>query len=377
MEFELNEEQKILVQTAQSFLKKELPKTKVREILDSPEGFSRQVWQRQADLGWQGLMLPEELGGSGLTFLEHCLLFEEMGYNLCPGPFLASTVLGAVPLTAAEDFAPRTELLPEMAAGRLVLTLAVDEPGLSYGRPPVNVWARADGDDFIIDGTKALVSFAHAADYVLTAARTSDEDNPEEGISLFLVPGGAPGLSRRKIKTLARDGWGEAVYDQVRVPRSSLIGPLGGAWPLVTAALEKAEAARAAEMVGGCRAVLDLAVAYAHERVQFGKPIGAFQAVQHHVANMWLGLFGARHLVYLAAWKASQGLPAGAETAMAKARAGRTFREVTKLGHQIFGGIGFAEEHDLHLYHRRSAAGDLTLGGREYQWEKVACALGL
>lgn len=377
MDFELIEEQNILKKTAQNFLKKECPKELVRELDESSDGYSSELWKKMAELGWMGLMLPEEYGGSGFSFLDLIVLLEEMGYNICPGPFFSTVVLGALPILHFWNEEQKQEILPRIANGELVLALALMEPSAGFDASSIKVSAVWNEGDFIINGSKLFVYDANVADFILCVAKTGEVSNPEEGVTVFLVDAAVSGLEITPLKTIARDKQCEVVFDNVRVPEKSVLGRVDQGWPIVKDTLEKAAVGRCAEMIGGAQAVMDLAMEYAKERVQFDRPIGSFQAIQHHFADMWISINGSRHLVYKAAWKIAQGMPAAIETAVAKARVGETYREVTRLGHQIFGGIGFTMEHDMHLYHRRSVAGDISFGNSGYQREKVARELGL
>jgi len=377
VDFELNEEQRILQKTARDFLKKECPKELVRELGDSQNGHSPELWQKMAGLGWIGLTLPEQYEGSGWSFLDLVILMEEMGYYLCPGPFFPTAVLGGPVIAMAGSEEQKKELLPKIAGGQMIVTLALTEPTGRYAAEAVTVKAVPANQDYIINGTKLFVSDAGVADYILLITRTEEGKNPEDGISIFLVDPQSSGLTMAPLKTIARDKQYELQFGQVKVPAVNMIGAVGRGWPIVKKILEQAAVARCAEMIGGAQAAMGLALAYAKERVQFDRPIGSFQAVHHHFANMWLEIFGVRYLVYQAACKISQGLAAEKEVSMAKARVGQAYRKVTLLAHQIFGGIGFTWEHDLHLYHKRALAGDLSFGGTDFHHEKVSRSLGL
>lgn len=377
MDYNLTEEQSILKKTAGDFLKKECPKELVRELDENDKGYSPELWSKMAELGWMGLMLPEQYGGSEFSFLDLTILIEEMGYNICPGPFISTSILGGQPILTAGTEEQKQEILPKIATGEMILTLALTEPNAGYDASSIKAGAVLDNDEYVINGTKLFVYDAHVADYLLCVARTSEGSNPEAGATIFLVKTDTPGVTVTLLKTIARDKQCEIVFDNVRVPQKNIIGEVGQGWPVVKDTLEKAMIARCAEMIGGAQAASDLAREYAKERVQFEHPIGSFQAIQHHFANMWITINGSRNLIYKAAWKIAQGLPASRDVAIAKARTGETYREVTTLGHQIFGGIGFTMEHDMHLYHRRSVAGDLSFGNTDYQREEVAKGLGL
>jgi alkylation response protein AidB-like acyl-CoA dehydrogenase len=377
MDFDLSQEQRMLKQTASVFLKNECPKDLVKEMDESGEGYSADLWGKMAELGWMGLMLPEQYGGSGMSFLDLTVLLEEIGHNICPGPFFSTVVLGCIPILAAASEEQKRAILPRVAAGDLILTMAVTEPSARYDAASVQVVAVPHGDEYLLSGTKLFVPDAHVADYILCAARTRRSPEPEEGITMFLVEGNAPGLAAAPLKTIARDKQCEVVFSEVPVRSANVLGEVDLGWPVVRDTLEKAAVARCAEMVGGARGAMEMALEYAKERVQFDQPIGSFQAVQHHLANMWIAVAGARHLTYQAAWRISEGLSAADEVAMAKAHVGSVYRRVTTLAHQIFGAIGFTMEHDLHLYHRRAVTSDLTFGNADVHLERVAVGLGL
>ncbi len=377
MDFDLNEEQKILQRSAADFLKKECPKERVRRIEETEEKYSPDLWRKMADLGWMGLHLPEQYGGTGWSFLSMAVLLEEMGYNICPGPFISTTLLGCVPLLHAGTEDQKQAILPGVASGDLILTLALAESDRGYEPSTLKVSGVRSDESWVIDGVKLFVPDALSADHILCVARTSAASEPGAGLTLFRVEKDHPGVTVTPLKTIARDNQCEVAFDHVRLGPESVIGPVDEAWPAVKAALDRAAVGRAAEVVGAMRATLDMTVAYAKERVQFGRPIGSFQAIQHYLADMWVDMLGTRNLVLQAAWKLSTGEPADREVSMAKVRAGRMGRKATTVGHRIFAGIGFTMEHDLHLYHRRTVAADFAFGDSDSYHERVARALGL
>ncbi len=377
MNFELSEEQKMLKKTAHDFLAKKYPKDLVKKLEESHKGYSQELWKEMAELGWMALVFPEEYDGIDGSFLDLVILLEEMGYNICPSPFFSTVILGGLPILMAANEEQKKELLPRIAMGELIITLALTEPNNGLEAKSVQVKATPSNGEYVIKGTKLFVSDAHVADYILCAVRTEDASDLERGITVFLVQAKSPGVQCTLLKTLARDKQCEVIFDDVHVPKENIVGTKGQGWPIIKHTLEKAAVARSAQMVGGAQAVIDMALSYSKARVQFDRPIGSFQAVQHHFTNMWADIIGSRNLVYKAAWKISEGGLAGLESAMAKARVGEAYRRVTILGHQIFGGIGFTKEHDMHLYHRLSMAGDLSFGNVDFQREMVATELGL
>ncbi|MBE0431724.1 MAG: acyl-CoA/acyl-ACP dehydrogenase [Dehalococcoidia bacterium] len=377
MDLGLSEEQEMLKASARDFLQKECPKQLVRQLDESEEGYSADLWQKMAQQGWMGLVFPEKYGGGGGRFLDLTVLLEEMGHNIVPGPFFSTVVLGGLTILSAGSEEQRKEILPKVASGEMILSFALTEPTASYEASSVRTKAVARDGQFIINGTKLFVLNANVADYILCVARTQETDNPEEGISLFLVDAGNPGVQCTLLDTLARDKQCEVIFDNVAVSEKNTIGKLGEGWPVVQDILQKAAVAKCAEMVGGAQAALEMAVDYAKERVQFGRPIGSFQAIQHYCANMVTDVSGSRFITSKAAWKVSEGLPAAMDVAIAKAWTSEAYGRVTLLAHQIFGAIGFTMDHDMHLYYRRAKAGEIIFGDADFQRAIVARELGL
>jgi alkylation response protein AidB-like acyl-CoA dehydrogenase len=377
MDLGFSEEQEMLRKTARDFLQTECPTTLVKEMADDEKGYTSELWSKMAELGWMGLALPEEYDGMGMSFLDLSVLLEEMGRACLPGPFFSTVVLGGFTIIEAGNEEQKKDLLPKIANGEVILAMALTEPSASYDPASVTVQAVADKDDYVINGTKLFVENAHIADYMVCVTRTKDGSSAEDGITLFLVDGKSPGISTTVLKTIAGDKQCEVIFDKVRVPKKNMLGGLDKGWPVVAKMLEMAAVAKCAEMVGGAQAALDMSVAYAKERIQFGRPIGSFQAIQHHCANMVTDVDGSRFITYQAAWKVSEGLPATMEVSMAKAWVSEAYRRVTQLGHQIHGGIGFCMDHDMPLYFKEAKAAESTFGNADWHREIVAQQLGL
>ncbi len=377
MDFGLSEEQKLLKEAAHDFLSRECPRTVVKRFEGGAEPYPIELWQKMAELGWMGLVVPEAYGGSGGSFFDLTILSEAMGYHLCPGPFYATVVLGGLTVLAAGSEAQKRALLPGIVNGRRIVTMALTETDACGDAGSIRCRADAAGDGAVLDGLKLFVPYANEADTFLCVARTARNGSPENGISLFIVPRETDGITKTPLNTLVRDRQCEVVFRNVRLPGNGLLGDLNAGWPIVVNTLIKASVILSAEMIGGALAVMDMSLQYAKERTQFNRPIGSFQAIQHHLANMWIEIHGSRYLVQKAAWRISEGDDAAMEAAMAKARTGKAYRQVTLLGHQIFGGIGFTKEHDMYLYHKRSITGDLDLGQADVHLDRVATGLGL
>lgn len=377
MDLDLNEEQKMFKRAARDFLSKECPKSLVREMVSDERGYTPELWRKIADLGWLGLIYPEEYGGIGRNFLDLTLLLEEMGRVCFPGPYFSTAIYGGLFILNAGSEEQKQDLIPRIAEGELILTLALTEPSASYKPTSVEVEAISDNGDYIINGTKLFVPDAHISDYMICIARTKKGAVPEDGISAFLVDGKSQGLSCTVLKTIAGDKLCEVVFDKVKVPKKNVVGKLNKAWLAVESTIEQAKLAKCAEMLGGAQQTLELSAEYTKERIVFERPLGSFAVIHHYIANMMMDVDAIRFLTYEAAWKMSEGLPCSMEVLMAKAWASDAYRRVTALGQQIFGGLGFVEDHDMPLYFRRAKAAEVTLGDGNCNRELVAQQLGL
>jgi len=376
LDLDLSEDQKMLRTMARDFLEKECTKQFVREMEQDEKGYSPELWLKMVQLGWQGLPFPEGYGGGGGTFLDLVVLLEEMGRACLPGPFLSTLVLAGLPILAAGSEEQKREFLAAIAGGK-IFTLALTEPDGSYDAASIQTGATLDKGDYVISGTKFFVPDAHVADYLLCLARTKEGSSGSDGLSLFIIDTGSQGVSYTVLHTIAGDKQCEVVFDKVRVPTANMVGEPDQGWPVIEKILEWAAIGKCAEMVGAAEAVLEMSVEYAKERVQFDRPIGSFQAIQHHCANMRIDIDAMRYLTYEAAWLLSAGLPAAKEVSMAKAWVSEAIARVTRLGHQIHGGVGYMIDHDMQLYFRRGEAAKAIFGDATFHREMIATQLGL
>ena len=377
MDFALSEEQEMLRNSARDFLTKECPKTLIRQMETDEKGFPANLWKGMADLGWMGLVYPEQYGGSGMTFLDLAVLIEELGRAIVPAPFLSTVVYCGLPILAAGTDEQKKQFLPKIAKGDIIMALALTEPSASWDAGGIETKATPEGDHFVISGTKLFVQDAHIANYMLVVARTKEGKHKEEGITLFLVDAKSPGIKLTPLKTIASDKQFEVVFHNVKIPQKDILGKQDHGWAIIQDMIPKATLAQCAYMVGGAQQVLEMTVNYAKERVQFGKQIGSFQAIQHKCANMVTDVDGARFITYQAAWKMAEGLPTALEVSMAKAWVSEAYRRTCSEGHQIHGGIGFIKDHDMQLYFRRAKANELAFGDADYHRELVAQQIGL
>jgi len=271
----------------------------------------------------------------------------------------------------------KKELLPQIARGSLIVTMALTEPSATYTADGITVEAIADGDDFVISGTKLFVPNANVADYIICVVRTQKGSTGEDGISLFLVDTKTPGISCTLLKTIAGDKQCEVVFNNVRVPRKNMLGELNQGWSCVQKVLHQAAVGKCAEMIGGAQQVLEMTVDYVKQRVQFGHPIGSYQSIQNYCVQMATDVETSRFITYQAAWKISEGLPYTKEVAMAKAWVSDAYKRVTALGHQCCGGVAYIEDHDMPLYTKRAKAAELAFGDADFNRELVAQEIGL
>ncbi len=376
MDLRFNETQEILKQMARDFLATECPKTLVRKLEQSEEGYSPEVWKKMAELGWMGLVIPEEYGGMGYSFQDLIVLLEEIGRNILPGPLIA-TITSTFPILEAGTEEQKKELLPKIAQGELTLTNALLESDGVFDASGVALKATPKGDDFVINGTKVFVEMAHVANYIICVARTKVGTSPEKGITLFIIDSKTPGISWEVMPTTAADKLCEVRFNNVTVPKKSIIGKVDEGWPIVEMMLRKGAIAKCAESLGATENCVDMTIAYSKERVQYERPIGAFQALQHKMADMWTAMQTSRYLVYEAAWLESEGLPCAKETSMAKAYVNEVYKDTAKWAVRLHGGIATSDDHDMPLYYRRSKAADIAFGGTDFHREIVAQKIGL
>ena len=372
MDFDLGKEQVMLQKSARDFLKKECPKDLVREMMDDEKGYSPRIWQKMADLGWLGLVIPEEFDGIGSSFLDLIVLLEEMGRALLPGPFIPTVVYGGRLIHAFGSDEQKQRFLPAIANGEMIMTLAMLEASGHFEPSDMTVTATSTEGGFVINGTKLFVPDAHIADYLICVVRTKKAAGTD-GIGLFLVDVKAKGIDVEVMTTMTGEKTCEVVFDNVLVPSDNLLGPLEGGWAMIEKLIDEAVIAESAWMLGGARWTLEESVDYAKERVQFGVPIGTFQAIQHKLANVAVEVEGATSIVYYAAWAVDENDPGKKVAASAaKAWCSDMYTRAAMEGIQVHGGMGFTWEHDMHLYLKRAKSSQVTFGDGDYHRERIA-----
>jgi alkylation response protein AidB-like acyl-CoA dehydrogenase len=380
MDFGFSDEQEMLRQIARDFLAENCPIPFVRQMMEDEKGYAPELWKKMADLGWLGLAFPEEYGGQGLGFVDLTVILEEMGAALLPSPFLSTVLLAGQTILIGGSEAQKHAYLPKIADGSVLATLALTEASGRFDAEGIaEVKAVPEADGFCLTGTKLFVPDAQISDIIVVAARTKDAGEKSFGISLFVLDTNTPGVSVTLLKTMDQTRKQcEVVFDQVRVGRDRLLGQVDMGWPILYKAITIATAALCAEMVGGAQRVLEISVNYAKERVQFGRPIGSFQAIKHKCAEMMLQVESAKSAAYYAAWAVDEDVPeVPLAVSMAKAYCSDAYRYTAGEGIQVHGGIGFTWEHDMHLYFKRAKYCECTFGDATYHRELVAQEVNL
>jgi len=365
------EEQEELRRSVRRFLDDTSPMAEVRRLMDTDDGWDRAVWRAMAEqVGLQGIHVPEALGGAGLGHVELGVVLEELGRSLACLPYFSTVALAVNALLASGDERAQGELLPRLASGEATGTLAVLEAPGSWDLDALATRARRDGDGWVVDGAKAFVVDGHTADVLLVAARSPG------GLSVFAVEGGGAGVERVPVPQL--DQTRKLARVELAGAPATLVGEEGSAAMWLPRALDLAATALAMEQVGGARRCLDMTVAYAKERHQFGRAIGSFQAIKHRCADMLLRVESARAAAYYAAWAAAEDaeeLPAVAS--LARAYCSEAYSWVAGETIQVHGGIGFTWEHDAHLYFKRAKASELLLGDPAHHREQMLRRIGV
>jgi alkylation response protein AidB-like acyl-CoA dehydrogenase len=365
-------EQEMLRETVRGVCATTSPLAVVRQLEDDPIGYSPELWKQLAHLDLIGLQLPEEYGGSAMGALESVVVYEEFGRSLAPSPHFVSSILSGGALARAGSEEQKQEWLPRVVSGEVVLTPAWLEPENGFGPQGVQVRAVPDGDGFLLSGAKRHVAFAQAATALVVLARTGD--GPAD-VDLFLVDPTASGVTLTQQMSIASDTQYRVDLEGVRVTPADRIGAAGTGWATWDTVMHDGIILAAAQAVGGAQYAMEITVQYAKDRQQFDKPLGAFQALAHYLADGVTTVDGAEVLVHEAAWARSEGRSVAKLAPMAKLYACQTFRDVTAMAQQIFGGIGFTVEFDIQLYFRRAKQLQISWWDTRYLEELVAASV--
>ncbi len=372
MNLDFTKEQNMLRKSVAEFLSKECPFDHVKELEESIEGYSPEIWKKMAELGWMEGYFPEQYGGYGDPFMDMVIIMEELGKSAMPSPFFSTVILCGQAILAGGSEAQKKDILPEIAGGNVIMTLAQYEADASYLPSGIRMPAVQAEDQYILNGIKMFVPDANIADRIIVAANL--ENN---GITLFLVDAKAPGITCTKMPTISKDNTCEVVFKDVTVPAESMIGKPGDGWAILENISPKAVAAKSAEMLGGCHAAISMTTAYAKERQQYGKPIGGFQAIQHYMADMLLGYDTGINYLYKTAWMIDEGMDVSLQTSVLKAHVNEQYKFITGKGVHIHGGIGTTREFNIGLFYRRAKSSEYILGDTDYHHERIVQRLSM
>lgn len=374
----LNEEQRLLKDTAREFLGQNAPVKALRKLRDSndPLGYSTELWRQMAELGWAGIVLPEQYDGLDFGFLGLGSVIEECGRHLTASPLLSTVVLGASCIELGGDDKQKSSLLPLIANGQLSLALALEE---SNHHDPLGcaLSAERSGDQWLLRGAKQFVLDGHSADKLIVVARTGGEPGDPEGLSLFIVNTAAEGVRCERTTMIDSRNAANIQFDDVRVDESALLGQAGQGWAILEPALDRGRIAMAAEMLGGCIEVFERTVAYLNEREQFGVKIGSFQALKHRAAIMFTEIELCKSVVLDALSAIDDRRPDLAQMAsFAKAKLNEAYHLITNESVQMHGGIGVTDELEIGFFLKRARVLEQTLGNTGYHRDRYATLCG-
>lgn len=348
MDFGLSEEQEILRKFARDFLTEKFNK-KTINALEAGDGFSVDIWQEMAGLGWQGLAFPENYGGAGMSLLDLGILLEEMGKAGAVSPYVSTVVLGAIPVFKFGTEEQKREILPQVSSGSLLMTSAIFESDCKLRPDCIGTKATASGGEFILNGTKLFVPYAHVSHKFICLARTANSNDESKNFTLFMVNTQDPGIKVTLHKTRT-DKICKVEMRDVKVPQKDILGGPNTGWDLAKQIMNLLVVARCCQMLGQAQKAFDMTIDYVKERKQYGRPVGTFQAMQHHAADLLTDVYGMRVAIYRAAWTLAQGIPCDREIAIARKYTLDASEEIINLTHQMHGAIGYTLDYDLRLY---------------------------
>jgi alkylation response protein AidB-like acyl-CoA dehydrogenase len=366
MNLDFTSEQEMLRDSASKFFANECPYDRVKELEETEAGYSPGLWQKMAELGWQGLIFPEEYGGYDAPFMDLVILSEEMGKAVCPSPFFSTVIQCGLTLLEGGTENQKKELLPKIAEGILIMALAHYEADGSYLPSGVQMRAETREGHYLLNGAKLFVAEANLCEKLIVVART---DNG--GPTLFLVEANDPGIMITKMSTICKDNLCEVTFKDIAVDKDRVIGSVGKGWEILETVEAKAAVVKAAEMVGGCRACIDITAAYAKQREQYGMPIGGFQIIQHYMANMLIRYDVSVNYLYQVAWMVDEGLDFVTEASALKASVNEHYKFISERAVQIHGAIGTSREADIALFYRKAKSYEYVCGDSDYHYEKV------
>ena len=368
------EEEQMVKNLAREFLEAECPPSLAREMEKDNLGYPPELWKKISDLGWFGMSLPESYGGQGLPLSYLGLISEELGRVIAPVPF-HSTMVAALTIAADGTDQQKQSILPHISSGDMILTWAFQELNPKLNPESIRTTATETDGGYVINGTKMFVDNYVAADKILVTCRTSPATERSSGLSMFIIDTNLSGMIETPLVTIAKDKQSKVTFEEVKISKDALVGELDQGWAIAVDMLDRGTALLCAQMVGAARKDIEIGIEYAKNRVAFGRPIGAFQSVQHMCADMTIWVDGAQMLTYEALWKMDEGIPASVDVSQAKAFCNDKCQAAVRSSQVLHGGMGFMMEFDLHLWYRRVCAWTMRLGTSFEHRARVSKAL--
>ena len=368
------EEEQMVKNLAREFLEAECPPSLAREMEKDNLGYPPELWKKISDLGWFGMSLPESYGGQGLPLSYLGLISAELGRVIAPVPF-HSTMVAALTIAADGTDQQKQSILPHVSSGDMILTWAFQELNPKLRPESIRTTATETDDGYIINGTKMFVDNYVSADKILVTCRTSPASESSDGLSMFIIDTNLAGMVETPLVTIAKDKQSKVTFEGVKISKDDLVGELDQGWAIAVDMLDRGTALLCAQMVGAARKDIEIGIEYAKNRVAFGRPIGAFQSVQHMCADMTIWVDGAQMLTYEALWKMDEGIPASVDVSQAKAFCNDKCQAAVRSSQVLHGGMGFMMEFDLHLWYRRVCAWTMRLGTSFEHRARVSKAL--
>ncbi len=375
LDLALTESEEMLKKAALDFMRRHASNEVIKNLQETDTGYTDDLWQKVVDMGWLGIIIPEQYGGTGNPLTNAGVLFEALGTGPLPGPYFSSGVLGSSIILESGTEEQKQNILPAIAKGEQTLTLALTEPDYSWNSGVVQTTAEGKNGDFVLNGVKLFTMEAQAATHIIVVARTRKGTDPAEGISLFLIDAKSEGVSVRRLHGFLAGRMSEVKLDSVKVPRSAMLGENSEGWPSLKRAIAKSIPILCAYGVGGCQAVSEMALEYSRTRIQFGQPIGRFQRVQDMIIEIINHTDAARWTTYECLWKLDTQRPADESIHLAKAVSSEAYWEVCTLAHRVFSGISYSQEHPISFHTRTSRQLYHYLGEPSYHRQQLALLL--
>jgi alkylation response protein AidB-like acyl-CoA dehydrogenase len=372
LDLRYNESEQILRKSALDFLKRDAPKEVVQVLQETDTGVTDDLWRKVVDMGWMGIIIPEEYGGVGGTLTNAGVLFEALGTGPLPGPYFSSGILGTSILLEAASEEQKKNILPEVAEGRIILALALTEDSYRWEPDAVQMPAEEKDNGYILNGKKLFVMDAEAATHLIVVARTRKENDPSKGITVFLIDRNTPGVSVRRLPGFLSDRNFEVKLDSVKVPHSAVLGTVGEGWAPLKNGVDRSIPVLCAYKAGACKALFDATMDYARTRIQFSQPIGRFQRVQDLIIEMIDHMDAAKWSTYECLWKLDNGIPAQDSIHLAKAISSEAYWQVTNQAIKVFSGISYSREHYVSFHVKASRGLYNFLGEPTYHRQKLA-----